>query len=596
MGLELLELGRELLTSPFPLRSSSFEGRVGLRGARGAAGELRCTVPEEAEEGAVGVWYGSCGTHAPSINVRVLMMQAANGACCGRICGGVYSFCMSDAKHSVSFPWRARIRACVPYGIAAVLSACLTLLALFFFGDVSHLLDRARSAFGIQERPLLSASPLSDEGTANIPMLAVTARADRAFAAGNLTEALQLYEKALAQAGKATGEEPKAASSDLWLLRTLFDTALLLGNQAKAEEVLGLLSFHGVGEDVLDAFRGFLLLRKGERDGAKTLFAKNPESPESAYGLAIVAILTGAHEEAEAMLAQVKESSDPALVHAAETIRGAYDEFALFQEGKESHRKTLLARALAQVQQCPTATVLLQEVTEEEQDYRDAWIVLGYCRLALEDAPSALAAFEHAYALDPEKAETQYFLGLTHDRLGHAAEARTYLGYALQNGFEPERSVREKLASIAIAAGTYDQAIEQYRALLTKEEKDISLYSALVSLLLEHTQDTEGAGTLAKAARDALGDTPPVLDLLGWTALAKNDVNSAATFLNAAVQQDPSLASAWYHKGLLAENVGDQTEALKSYRKAYDLSLGIDDDLVRKAAERHNAMVTGKQK
>ena len=475
------------------------------------------------------------------------------------------------------------------YVLASLFSLGVVVFLSLIFGKTS-VWDRVSNLFAMSKEQTLLVIPAEGEDLSNVPLpfALLVSQADSAFAAGNLADAERLYEKALALAS----ENDLPSGSDVPVIRKLFSTALLLKKADKAESMLGLLSFRGMGEESLDALRGFLLLRQDNREGARALFSNYPESPEHAYGLTLLHILENAHEEAETSLAIVRKSADPLLVHAAETLQGAYDEFALFEDGKESHRATLLARSLAQVNQCPVAEVLLQEVTEEEKDYRDAWIIFGYCKLVLQNPEGALSAFEEAYALDPEKAETQYFLGLAHERLGKSAEARTFFQYALQNGFEPERAVREKLAMLSRSEGAYEDAAAQYRAMITLGGEDTAVaYHALATLLINHLNDAAGARTLALEAREKLGDVPLTLDLLGWTELLTGDINQAAAYLNAAVQQDPSLASAWYHKGLLAERVGDMAEALESYREAYTLALGHNEEIVKNAAERHNALV-----
>lgn len=467
------------------------------------------------------------------------------------------------------------------YLLASLFTLCI--LALLFL-----LLRHSSIPERVELLPLPSDAVLPD---VPVPFAVLVSQADNAFAAGNLSEATTLYERALALSN-GVGFSP---GSDVPVIRKLFHTALLLRDSPKAESMLGLLSFRGVSEEALDALRGFLLLHVGDPDGARALFRKYPESPEHAYGLALLAISEGAHEEAEQSLSIVRESSDPVLTHAAQTLQGAYDEFALFEDGKNSHRSTLLARALAQLNQCPFALKLLEDVMVAEPDYRDAWIIMGYCKLVLQDPAEALKAFEKAYSLDPEKAETQYFLGLAHERSGNMTEARTFLSYALQNGFQPERAIREKLASLARAEGAYEDAAVQYRALLLlSDEGAAEAYHALVTLLVEHLDKTEEAMTIAEQARQRLGDVPLVLDLLGWMELLRGDVNQAAAYLTVAVTQDPLLPDAWYHKGLLAERVGDKDEAFRSYREAYILSLGSNPELATKAAEKHNALVLTK--
>jgi tetratricopeptide (TPR) repeat protein len=110
-------------------------------------------------------------------------------------------------------------------------------------------------------------------------------------------------------------------------------------------------------------------------------------------------------------------------------------------------------------------------------------------------------------------------------------------------------------------------------------------------LLIEHLRDPAEAGNVAKQAREEYGDTPLVLDLLGWSALALGKRDEAATYLTVAVEQDSSSSDAWYHRGSLAQEVGDHEAALSAYRKAYELAFLSDPELARKAAEKHNALM-----
>lgn len=139
----------------------------------------------------------------------------------------------------------------------------------------------------------------------------------------------------------------------------------------------------------------------------------------------------------------------------------AYQEFSLFPDGQIIHRQTLLARALAEIGECGIAKHLLDPVLSEQGRYRDAWIVRGFCALATDDPKGALSALEQAYALDPSKPETQYFLARTHAALGDPQNAVTFLQYAIINGFEPVRDARRLLASYAQELGNVDLALEQ---------------------------------------------------------------------------------------------------------------------------------------
>ncbi|MEK7136769.1 MAG: tetratricopeptide repeat protein [Patescibacteria group bacterium] len=485
-----------------------------------------------------------------------------------------------------------------PHAGRAALWVLVSLFAVLILFGASVVLSRSdrisglfEDFFGTSSEELL---PITRDVSAlqgwSPPLTALLARAEEAVAAGELTLAEELYDRALAHVSKE--EQGRKEQADLPILRKLYDTVLLRGNEERAEELLGILSFHGVPEEPLNALRGFLRLRLADIEGARELFSVSPENPEQSYGLLLIAILEGQHEEFPQLLAVIKTSSDPLLQHAATVLQGAQDEFALFQDGQPEHRATLLARALAEVQQCALAERLLMTVLEKDPEYRDAWLVLGYCRLMLENGSGAKEAFEKAYTLDPEKAETQYFLGVSHERSGDTASAKTYFGYALQNGFEPASTIHEKLAQLAIAEASYAEAADHYRAILAQKEEDHqAAYRALATLLIEELQDPMEAEKIAHAAREEYGDTPLVLDLLGWSALALGKRDEAATYLTVAVQQDSSSPDAWYHRAALAQEVGDRDAALQAYRKAYEFAYLSDPDLALKAAEKHNALM-----
>ncbi len=467
------------------------------------------------------------------------------------------------------------------------LYAIASAFSVFLIAGVGYVLSSQTtilsSVFGMnKDENRVLPSTLEDSMQYPVRVEILVRQAEVELAAGEANEAIRLYERALEQGG------------DIKVMRNLFDGALLVGDIKKAESVLGLLSFRGVPESTLDALRGLMLMRKGELARARQLFEQNMQHEEHSFGLLVTSIIEGNHIEAEGYIELLLKSRDPLTVHSAQTIKGAYDEFALFEDGQEEHVKTLLARALGQIGQWPVASVLLSEVTADEPHYRDAHILRGYSYFMMGEGENALEAFEAAHSIDPEKAETQYFLGRMHERLGNELEAMTFFGYALQNGFTPKRSVRERLANLAIDRGSFEEAIGQLMAIVDEGEADAKIYRELITLVLDHKKDTDQARDLALQAEKEIGDSSAeVLDLIGWTAFLIGDLDEAATHLLAATSQDPTLASAWYHNGLLAEHVGDRNSALASFRRAYEESIGSDQDLAFKAAERHNVLLEG---
>ncbi len=286
-----------------------------------------------------------------------------------------------------------------------------------------------------------------------------------------------------------------------------------------------------------------LQLRTGEVVKAKEELSGAADSPQKHYGLALVAIIEGDNDAAKAELQLVISGWDPTLRAYARTIQEAYDDFALFPDSRPLHLQTLIARSLAQVQECELALPLLTQVLSEEPEYRDAWMVQGYCELTTERAEQALSSFDHAYQLDPEKPEIQYFLGRASMAMKDWKKASTFLQYALQNGFTPEKEVRRQLAEVALQLGDTPMAEEQLQKLIAMPDSDIGVAQKLIPLL-PSVQKNDEAYVAGKIAVGRWTQDARAYDLAASAAIALEKKDEAKTFLEKALQLDPALQSA----------------------------------------------------
>jgi tetratricopeptide (TPR) repeat protein len=295
-------------------------------------------------------------------------------------------------------------------------------------------------------------------------------------------------------------------------------------------------------EDIL-LLQVIVALRTNDQEKAVTLLNEAVESPQKHYGMALVDIVRGNHEGAKTELTSVISGWEPVLREYAKVLQGAYDEYALFPSSRDIHLKALLGRALAQVQECELALPLVADAIHQQEDYRDAWIVQGYCQLTSERYPEALTSLERAYALDPEKPEIQYFLGRTYSAQNDHRNALTFYNYALKNGFQPEKEVRKSIAVEAEVLGDTDQAMSQYRALTELSDSDPESFAALIILALQHQKNDE-AYTAAQAAITKWPGNAALLELHGDVSLALNKKDEAKTMYQQALQADPARTSA----------------------------------------------------
>ena len=345
-------------------------------------------------------------------------------------------------------------------------------------------------------------------------------------------------------------EEAVSKNGGLSALRKLAQAQLQRRNVRGARMTLEQMKRASARQEDVLLLESIIDIRTGDQQKATELLTASPESPQRSYGLSLLAIIQQRHDEARKHLQEVIAGWEPALRANARTLMAAYDEYALFPDSPEPHLTTLLARSLAQVQECELALPLLAQVTSLLNDYRDAWLVQGYCQLTSERYQDALASLEHAYTLDPVKPEIQYFLARAHAALGDHSNAITFVQYALENGFEPKEEARHFLAEEALEKGDRTLALEQFDLLTQQSDATINAYSDFVRVSITLGHKEEAYAKAAEASQKWPNDAS-AWDLLGWAALESGRKEEAKTDLEKALQIDPNLTSAKERMGQL---------------------------------------------
>lgn len=323
-------------------------------------------------------------------------------------------------------------------------------------------------------------------------------------------------------------------------LKKLAAIQLQRRNYDAAEITIDDLKDGGASNEDVQFLRGVLALRQGKTSDAASDFRRIGDDPKGVYGLALVSLAQSDFDAAKTSLAQAQASSDPTIRSYATTILEAFAEYALFPESSSAHLLTLVARALAETNECEVGLSLVRPVTEGKAEYRDAWIVRGFCEFTTERTNEALASLEHAYKLDPEKPEIQYFLARTYAALGDPQNAVTYLQYAILNGFEPERDARELLAEYAQELGQTDLALTQYTIIAEENDGGIEEYRRAIELAAGTEAHALDALDLAKKAQKKWPDDAEVLALLAKASLAAGLPNDAKQYAERAIAIDPT--------------------------------------------------------
>jgi len=183
------------------------------------------------------------------------------------------------------------------------------------------------------------------------------------------------------------------------------------------------------------------------------------DSPQKSYLQALLAIVKENKEEAVDYLQAVEDGWDPLLRSRSKVLIAAYDEYDQFERENIAHLQTVLARALAEVQECPLAIQLAAKASSQLPTYRDAWLMQGFCNVTIGQYEQAIIALEKAYTLDRQKPEIQYFLARSYRAVERLEDATVYFRRAKANGFQPVDEITVALAEVAIDAGNYSAAV-----------------------------------------------------------------------------------------------------------------------------------------
>jgi len=307
-----------------------------------------------------------------------------------------------------------------------------------------------------------------------------------------------------------------------------------------AEETIEKLREGGATQEDILFLTGIAALRQGKVEEALAAFGRMEGAPQGIYGQALAALTKGDHEAVKSLLTEAKNGIDPTIRSYASLLLEAYAEYALFPESDQTHLHTLLARALAETNECEIGLSLVTPVTDARSQYRDAWIVRGFCEFTTERTSEALTSLEQAYKLDPEKPEIQYFMARTYAALGDPQNAVTFLQYAILNGFEPERDARELLAEYARELGQIDLALEQYTLIAERNDGGIAEYRRAIELALSTETHSLDGLALAKSADTKWPDNAEVLALLAKASKAAGLTDDARRHAERALAIDPT--------------------------------------------------------
>ncbi|KKR05365.1 MAG: tetratricopeptide domain-containing protein [Candidatus Peregrinibacteria bacterium GW2011_GWC2_39_14] len=322
-------------------------------------------------------------------------------------------------------------------------------------------------------------------------------------------------------------------------------------------------------------------------EASKSFEQLDPKEEIVAYYEGIIAIYLGEYEKGKTLLATI--NTDAKLKGKAQGFLNAFAEFSKFEGGQISHLKTLIAKALISAEENTMATQLLSDVIKSKKDYRDAWILLGYAYLNNNNASDASQALEEAKKLDPAKAETLFFLGLSYFAENKIDNAIVHLEAAIQKGFEPKIQAHQKLAELYFLKKDYEKSAKAYETVLGINSGNVDYFVRPIWIYIEKLNNPKAALELAKLALKAHPNSAMAYNLLGWANIVNKDYKSAKQNLDKALALAPSMSAIYLNFGQLYEEMEYPLTAKDYYKKAFTLDKNTTS-IATTAAEKYNKL------
>lgn len=331
-------------------------------------------------------------------------------------------------------------------------------------------------------------------------------------------------------------------------------------------------------------------LSKREIEKAKSIvWALDQKNNRVQYYKGIIFILYKDFDSAKKTFQEIVVTNPKAaesLIDNTQKFLDAYQNFSYYKGSDNTYLELLLAKAMTNTQEYQAAIPLLYDIINTKNNYRDAWILLGYSYLNINKLDDAIDALTQAKELTPEKPETLFYLGLAYFAKNDLDKAIYYIEKADKEGYEPKDEINLKLGDLYLLKKDYQKSATNYENVLSKNTKNMDVFIRAVWLNIDQLNDPEKALALSKKAADKHPNEAMSFNLLGWSYTALGDYEKAKEDLDIAIRMEPNLDAAQLNYGWLYEKSGNISLAKEYYKKAYILGRGNSVGVL--AANRYN--------
>lgn len=309
------------------------------------------------------------------------------------------------------------------------------------------------------------------------------------------------------------------------------------------------------------------------------------KTQETVYYEAMIAAFLNEKEKAEELFGQAIQGNDEKIKQNAQKFLDIYRDYQIARDAPETFLQVMLAQAYDQVGENAMAIELAFDAIKKQNDYRDAWIVLGHAFLGENKWLDSEDAFTKAIELDSSQPAAYFFRAVAEKNLNKNQQAIADFNAALRMGWQPKISAKLFLADIYFGMSDFQAAFDFYSDVVKTDASDINRFIRPIALAINHLSNPQEALSLAQIAFNAHPENAMAHNLLGWALIFNNDFAGARTHLSEAISQNPALDAAYLNMGQLSEKEGNVREALVNYQRAIDLALQSGNSSIEQTAQ-----------
>jgi len=240
---------------------------------------------------------------------------------------------------------------------------------------------------------------------------------------------------------------------------------------------------------------------------------------------------------------------------------------------------TLLAYELIRGELYGIAVLPLENAISENDEYYAAFMYIGICYMKMSDLEKARENLEKSVTIEPDEIQPYLFLAQVYTLLNNQQSSIDTYENAL-NIDKTVETVRYDFAKTLIYFELYQQARLEYKELINLNTQNIIQYKIeLAALDLDFLDDYEEGLSLAKEVVEDWEDfkntakemQAKALDILGWAYEKNNQKDEALKYLRRSLETYPYLTSAYYHLGIIYNEIENFSEARLNFERAIDL-------------------------